>query len=106
MNHAISHGHHSSPTSTYLGPCTTRQHFLKSCKKWKCQQAILWAEVRKIKQRKGQVQVSELFVEEKCSPAVLDFLRSTGVGRTVPREDGGTEGEDQDGASESSGAGD
>jgi len=33
---------------------------------------------------------------------VLDFLGSTGVGRTVPREDGEDE-EDQDGASESSG---
>ena len=34
---------------------------------------------------------SELFVKEKYSPDVLDFLRSTGVGRTVPREgeDGG-----------------
>ena len=38
-----------------------------------------------------------------CSPAVLEFLRSTGVGRTVPREGGENE-EDQDGASESSGA--
>ena len=69
------------------------------------QQAILWAEVwRKAKKRKGQVQISELFVEEKCSPAVLDFLGSTGVGRTVPREDGEDGEEDQDGASESSGA--
>ena len=34
---------------------------------------------------------------------MLDFLRSTGVGGTVPREDGEDE-EDQDGASESSGA--
>ena len=48
-------------------------------------------------------QISELFVEGKCSPAVLDFLRSTGVGRAVPREDGENE-EDQDGASESFGA--
>jgi len=64
----------------------------------------VWAEVqRKTKKRKGQVQISELFVEEKCSPAVLDFLRSTGVGRTVPREDGENEEENQDGASESSG---
>jgi len=76
----------------------------KNCKKWKSQQAILWAEVRKkTKKQKGQVQISELFVEEKRSPAVLDFLRSTGVGRTVPREDGENEEEDQDGASESSG---
>jgi len=34
---------------------------------------------------------------------VLDFLRSTGVGRTAPREDGENEAEDQGGASESSG---
>jgi len=46
--------------------------------KWKSQQVR-----RKTKKRKGQVQISELFVEEKCSPAVLDFLRSAGVGRTV-----------------------
>jgi hypothetical protein len=82
----------------------SREHLFKSCKKWKSQQAIQWAEVRKkTKKRKGQVQISELFVEEKCSPAVLDFLRSTGVGRTVPREDGENEEEDQDGTSESSG---
>jgi len=44
----------------------------------------------------GQVQISELFVEEKCSPAVLDFLRSMGVGTTVPREGGeNEEAEDQ-----------
>jgi len=54
--------------------------------------------------KRGQVQISELFVEEKCSPAVLDFLGSTGVGRTVPREDGEDGEEDQDGASESPGA--
>jgi len=51
----------------------------------------------------GQVQISELFVEEKCSPAVLDFLRSTDIGSTVPREEGeDEEEEDQDEASESS----
>ena len=82
----------------------SREHLFKSCKKWKSQQAILWAEVRKkTKKRKGEVQISELFVEEKCSAAQLDFLRSTGVGRAVPREDGENEEEDQDGASESSG---
>jgi len=58
---------------------------------------------RKTKKRKEQVQISELFVEEMCSPAVLDFLRSTGVGKAVPREDGEDEEEDQDGASESGG---
>jgi len=51
------------------------------------------------KKQKGQVQISELFVEEKCSPAVLDYLRSMGVGRAGEDEE-----EDQDGASTSSGA--
>jgi len=61
----------------------------RSCRKWKSQQAILWAEVwLKSKKRKGQMQISELFVEERCSPAVLELLRSTGVGKTVPRESG------------------
>ena len=43
----------------------------------------------------GQVQICELFVEEQCGPAVLDFLRSAGVGKTVLREDGEDEEEDQ-----------
>jgi len=99
-------GKHASDTCWWCdhGVKQSREHLYKCCKKWKSQQAILWAEVRKkIKKRKGQVQISELFVEGKCSQAVLDFLRSTGVGRTVPRGDGEDEEEDQDGASESSG---
>jgi len=47
--------------------------------------------------------VFELFVEEKCSPAVLDFLKSTRVGRAVPREGGEDDEEDQDVVSEPSG---
>jgi len=96
----------ASAPATPVGGATAEPSSLASiCKKWKSQQAIPWAEVRKkTKKRKRQVQVSELFVEEKCSPAVLVFLRSTGVGRTVPSEDGENEEEDQDGASESSGA--
>ena len=43
---------------------------------------------------KGQVQISELFVDEKCNPAVLNFPRSTGVGRIVPRGGGDDREED------------
>ena len=33
----------------------SREHLFKSCKKWKSQQAIVWAEVRrKTKKRKGR----------------------------------------------------
>ena len=71
--------------------------------KWKSQQAILWEEVRKkTMKRKEQVQIPEPFVEEKCSPAVLVILRSTGGGKTVPMEDAESD-EDQDGARELSG---
>ena len=42
----------------------SREHLPKCCKKWKSQQAILWAEVRrKAKKRERQVQISELFEE-------------------------------------------
>jgi len=45
-----------------------REHLFKSCKKWKSPQAILWAEGRKkTKKRKGQVQISELFVEKSAA---------------------------------------
>ena len=57
----------------------SQEHLFKNCK-WKSQQATLWAEIRrKSEKRKRQVQISEIFVEERCSQAVLDFLRSTGV---------------------------
>jgi len=43
----------------------------KSYKKWKPQQAILWADVRrKTEKRKGQIQISKLFVEgEEKTPS-------------------------------------
>jgi len=55
---------------------------------------------RKTKKRKGQIQMSELFVEENA-PSRAGLPEKHG---TVPREDGDDEEEDQDGASESSGA--
>jgi len=52
--------------------------WFKSSKKWKPNRPSCG---QKTKKRKGQVQMSELFAEEKCSSAVPDFPRSTGAGR-------------------------
>ena len=51
----------------------------------KDQQAQLWARVKK-ETRKGKRKwrVRDLMADERCSPAVLDFLRTTYVGRVAP----------------------
>jgi len=56
--------------------------------KWKDQQAVLWARVKETTKRaKRKWHVGDLLADERCSPAVLDFLRSTYVGRAVPPVD-------------------
>jgi len=50
---------------------------------WKDQQAVMWARVKEATKLKG-MRVGDLLAYERCSPAVLDFLRSTHAGRTVP----------------------
>ena len=57
----------------------------KHCYKWKDQQAGLWAKVKEATKRGEQKwRVGDLLADERCSPAVLDFLRSTYVGRAAP----------------------
>jgi len=54
---------------------------LKHCKEWKSQQKILWAEVRKETGRgKDRFTIRDLFADERCTSAILDFLRTTKVG--------------------------
>jgi len=78
-------GKRANVTTPVGGATAELSSLAKSCKKW---ESILWAEVRrKSKKRKEQVPISELFVEEKCSPAVLDYLISMGVGPVRMRED-------------------
>jgi len=63
----------------------TRDHLFKECPKWKGEQKILWAEVRKETGRwKGRWRIRDLFADRRCSQAVLDFLTMTDVGRIVP----------------------
>ena len=63
----------------------TREHLLKHCTPWRAQQKAMWAKVEKVtKRRKGRWKMAELFADERCSEAVLEFLRTTDVGRKVP----------------------
>jgi len=60
----------------------TRDHLFKHCSRWKDQQAELWARVKEATKRGKRM--GDLLADERCSPAVLDFLRSTYVGRAAP----------------------
>src|SRR5258706_6712651 len=67
------------------GTHQTRDHLFKHCYKWKDQQAAMWARVKdETKNGKQKWRVGDLLGDGRCSPAVLDFLRSTHVGRTTP----------------------
>jgi len=67
----------------------TREHLFKHCERWKMQQKILWAEVRKETGRgKNRYKIRDLLADERCTRSVLDFLRTTRVGcRIGPREE-------------------
>jgi len=82
--------------STYTGPRSalplsasgaratqTKEHRFKVCPKWKGQQKILWAEVRKGRVGRAGGR-SGICSQTTCGQAVLDFLSSTDVGRLVP----------------------
>ena len=65
------------------GTQQTRDHLFEHCSRWKDQQAQLWARVKEeTKRGKRKWRVGDLLADE--SPAVLDFLRTTHVGRAAP----------------------
>ena len=59
-------------------------HLKPRCPKWKAQQKILWAEVRK---ETGRWKIRDLLADERCGRAVLSFLSTTDVGRCFPGEE-------------------
>jgi len=62
----------------------TREHLFKNYPQWKSQQKALWAVVREeTGGGKDRFKISELFAEERCSKAILDFLATTEVGGTA-----------------------
>jgi len=68
------------------------EHLFKHCTRWRAQQKAMWAKVEKDTQRgKRKWKMAELFADERCNEAILEFLQTTGVGRNVPVEMAETE---------------
>ena len=45
----------------------------------------MWARVKtETRKRKRKWRIGDLLADERCSPAVLDFLRTTYIGRAAP----------------------
>jgi hypothetical protein len=62
----------------------TCENLLKHCSEWKRQQEVLWVEVRNVTGRgKDRFKIQDLFADERCSQAILDFRATTQVGRRV-----------------------
>jgi len=74
------------------GTHQTRDHLFKQCYKWEDQQAAVWTRVRRYRRRASR---SGAWADERCSPAVLDFLRSTYVGIAAPPVEQNWDSEDE-----------
>ena len=69
----------------------TREHLFKNCPQWNSQQKTLWTTVKLEETRKlpgptrgkDRTKIAELFADERCSQALLDFVATTDVGRTT-----------------------
>jgi len=75
-------------TTAKCGWCSykvqTREHLLKKRPRWKPQQKTLWVEVwRETGREKNRFKIRDLFVDERCTRPILDFLRTIEVGRRV-----------------------
>jgi len=62
----------------------TREYLFKNCDRWRPQQKIMWAEIRKKTGKgKNRFTIRGLFADVQCTGAILDFLRTTKVGARV-----------------------
>lgn len=78
------------------GVTQTREHLFKNCERWKGEQDALWraaGEAAKTEPRKMRrnTSIRDLFADHRCTPAILRFLETTDVGRTVPKDKEATE---------------
>jgi len=62
----------------------TRNHLFKECRRWKPRRKTMWKEVRK-ETGKGRdcFTIRDLLADERCTSAILTFLRTTKVGSRV-----------------------
>ena len=73
----------------------------RNCPQWKSQQKSLWVTVLEETKKlpgptrgRDRTKIAELFADERCSQAILDFLATTDFGRTAgpPMSEEGEEG--------------
>jgi ribonuclease HI len=68
----------------------TREHLFKDCRRWRRQQAAMWGGLGKEKDEDGNLDglhknasIPTLFAHPKAAGYIMDFLRTTEVGRRV-----------------------
>jgi hypothetical protein len=60
----------------------SREHLFKRCKHWRKPQDALWQAVKQASGRgKSNTSMKDLFGDSRCSETILQFLRSTEIGR-------------------------
>jgi hypothetical protein len=63
------------------GPSQTREHLFKHCRRWKDQQASMWRAIGRATARKRtNTSMTQLFGDERCTAAILEFLATTEIG--------------------------
>jgi ribonuclease HI len=68
------------------GASQTREHLFKHCSQWKDQRITMWRAVRKATEGKRTARntsMAQLFGDERCTAAILEFLATTEVGVRV-----------------------
>ena len=67
----------------------TRHHLFCECRAFRPQIVKMWKEVGKALgwKKRRRKRVSDLFYREEATEAVLEFLRTTGVGKYPPESD-------------------
>jgi hypothetical protein len=64
------------------GATQTREHLFKYCRRWKGQHKVLWKSVREASGRlMTSTSIKDLLWDRRCSAAVIEFFRSTEIGR-------------------------
>jgi ribonuclease HI len=69
------------------GASQTREHLFKHCSRWKDQRVTMWRDIGKAtrtgwKRTTRNTSMAQLFGDERCTPAILEFLAQTEVGTT------------------------
>jgi hypothetical protein len=82
------HSHLPIRDRIYVHTYIHTYNIFKNCSRWTTAQRVLWDEMpAQTGRRKRPPAICQVFVDERCSEAILPFLRSTDVGRLAPPAD-------------------